>query len=254
MGHLQFRVYERREDRSEALPLLDRFFALLTERFEEDKRQYNFYVTSHGQDFIRNVVTDLLGAGVILFVWTLDGVPISFSLCYVVDKRLIYVVPAYDSAFSKCGLGLLHLWKTVAWSFDHGFEILDLSKGTAPYKHLWANDSTWLSLYILPLSPSTRDLAVAKLLHIAFRVVSGLRRHGVSTTLKRVRFKLAPLFQLRSVAVGRSARATDRQTPESSTPGVRMHYPDLADQCLDVRRRAVDAAFHAASGRVTSSR
>jgi len=236
LGTIQFRCYRSRDDVSVALSLFDRFCFCLAERYDEQKRESNAYISPLGKVFLWNLLEQMLGNGVEFTVVTLDGVPISFAVCYRVGNRLIYAIPAMDSAFGKLGLGHIHLMKLIELSQADGVEVVDLSKGEADYKRKWANSIESLSLFVLPVSQRWRDRVLARLIVACFSVRPWARQAGLLQLIRRFRSSLSS-----------GTRGTAEANCSLSQEHAAFSYPLIANAPLVQRATMVDRAFKATS-------
>ncbi|WP_029511407.1 GNAT family N-acetyltransferase [Croceivirga radicis] len=65
--------------------------------------------------------------------------PIALSLNYTLGKIVFGFTKTFDPAYSKFSLGNIELLNIISWSFDKGFEVLDIMKGEYSYKNRFAD-------------------------------------------------------------------------------------------------------------------
>lgn len=136
-------------DPGEALMIVEATMRHKAERYRATGRANPFEIDAYA-DFYREMTTRHLRSGLVhVAALMLDGDVIASHWGCVYRNRFFWLMPAYDSAWSKVSPGRLLLDHLVEWSFAAGLQAFDFTIGDEPYKGTYANrhEPLYRSLY-----------------------------------------------------------------------------------------------------------
>lgn len=116
---------------------------------------------------------------------------VAAHLGLVVGDRFYWLMPAFDTeTFASFSPGRLLLVELLAWAFEHGLAVFDLTIGDEPYKRDWADQTMPLYTHLGGVTPAGRLQTGGERLYRSVKAEVQARYPGLFATLKSWRRSL----------------------------------------------------------------
>lgn len=95
------------------------------------------------RSFYDNLVEQCLPAGLLHFsILQIAGIPASWHLGFVDERRFYYYLPAFSPTFAGYSPGKVHIRMCVADAIERGLAVFDFLRGDEAYKFQWSDFET----------------------------------------------------------------------------------------------------------------
>ncbi|MCK0159303.1 GNAT family N-acetyltransferase [Allomuricauda sp. F6463D] len=166
------------------------FRKLLEKRFEE-KQISNNNLNNDEWEFYKDVAYPMiLEKKAALFVLYNDDEPISITLSYLSENRVFDAITVFDIDYAKFHLGSIKIMYLVDWCLEHGWNILDFSKGHFDYKTRWSNKKFNFRYYIFFDKKSIKAKFIAYTLKLFFTFKQYLRDKKIHESFHKLTYFL----------------------------------------------------------------
>jgi hypothetical protein len=156
----------------------DGFYGLLKES-RDSKRNKTRWGLEKNKEMLRQIVNY---TNSLFFELTVNDKPIAFAHCLLMSDGLIYLIPTYDSQYSKYSPGMLLFSYLVKYCEEENL-ILDLGKGDTGYKKKFQTISYPLNAAFVYNSPIGRMLSVPLKYLLRISIVLMRKSHTMITSL-----------------------------------------------------------------------
>ena len=169
--------------------LMTDFKRLLINKFNSKKEFYPI-TDNHLWEFYNAVLFPMIENGeASLFVVYNNDIPISFYLCYHFEGLVTGVIPVFDMAYSKFGLGSITIMKLFEALYDLGIKTFDFYKGEYDYKNDWCNKNYTFEQHLI-YNNSLISKSLAFVIANKLKFKQYLREKGVNNFYYKARYKL----------------------------------------------------------------
>jgi hypothetical protein len=177
LGGISYKVYTGAMDADEYLELMDRFYHLLKDRFDQ-KKMYNRNLL-HWPFLVKNAYPLIESGDAFLFVIRHGETPISMSLNYRWGQMIFSFIQTFHPDYTRYDLGHLSTHKKLDWCMRHGIRFYDFSIGGSYFKEKWANTPYRFSYYLLYRKGSVKARLWVFITTNKLRLLQWLRDRGV---------------------------------------------------------------------------
>ena len=114
---------------------------------------------ANDQNFLKKVAEDLFPRGLMHLAYlTLDGRRVAFFYGFREDQRLSMYLLTFDPDFAKVSIGKVFLYHLIREEYPR-YQVIDLLRGSEPYKRHWATDVAMNESFVIYRSPIHRVVA-----------------------------------------------------------------------------------------------
>lgn len=154
--------------------LIDSLFEMQVKRLNQKKTINNL---KSDYDNYKNIVFDLINTSkASFFVIYNKSEPIGMTLNFHLNNTFFGKVIAYNTNYSKFGIGNILIYKQLDWCIKNKYEFLDMGNGAFDYKRRWCNYHYQLETHIISSKRSLKAFAFSTFSVLFIKLKNVLKR------------------------------------------------------------------------------
>lgn len=166
--------------------LISTLFHMLTKRFDEKDIDSTFLL--NWDAYTKNLYDLINKKAASLFVIYHNEKPINISLNYHVNHKILFCeCGAFDTDYSKFGLGHIDNYVLLKWCIENKYIYLDLGNGVSDYKKKWCNNFYDFQYLIFYKKNSIFAQVLLKTELVKITIKNNLKKIGVDQFYKNLR-------------------------------------------------------------------